>query len=82
MIGDKFHFNFTEKWKSSDNVTHSNSRLLHSEVITEEKEYSCYVVLRTPVGIGMIMGTNLNEVKAWLEETWPGGQCTDDEAIL
>lgn len=81
MPGDRFNLTFTESGYANDRYYH-NEQLLHSEEITESKEYFAYAVLRTPVGIGMILGTTFEALSAWLEETWPGGLCDPDEAIL
>jgi hypothetical protein len=81
MPGDRFNLTFTESGDVNGKPFH-NERLLHSEEITEDKTYFAYAVLRTPVGIGLILGETFEVLSAWLEETWPGGLCDPDEAIL
>jgi len=81
--GDKFNLTFTEKGgQDPDGSFYFNEKLLHSEEITEAKDYNCYAVLKTPVGIGILMGSNIVQLTAWLVETFPGGLCAPDEAIL
>lgn len=75
--GDRFNLSYTETYPWA-----TKTRLLHSEEITKSCEYACFAVLDLPVGMGMVLGKDIDELRGFLNATWPGCECGEDDGIL
>jgi len=78
LPGDTLNLTYTEV----NYLGGKNEQLLHSEAITEIGDYCCFAVLKLPVGMGLILGKDVEELRAFLNETWPGCECDPEEGIL